>query len=1114
MNTRRDDRIGIGRAVAMALIAGSTIGLAASPAAAGPQGEKVARGAVRFERQGALTTITASRNAIINYRSFDIAPGETVRFIQPDAASRVLNRIQGPAPTRIDGSLTANGRVYIVNPAGVVFGAGSIVNAAGVIAAAGNLSDRDFLRGVDHFTGVKGEIINQGVIDAGSVALVGAAIENTGQIIADGGVVSMMVGSDVMVREADGNIMAKIDGRTVDPTRPPAPKARKGGVSSLAAGDAVAMAFVNRGEVRAKGGKVAIASSGEAVNTGTISASVENGTAGDVVMTAPVVTNAGVVSADAGSGSAGSVTITSSALTTLASGSVTSAAGGEGLASGGRLLVHSYAGDTSMERGAIVDISGGALGGDGGAGEVSGAGRLSVLGTLVGDAQPGYKAASILFDPTNINIFHGAGDDAEVGDGQVNGPDGGAVTWNISPAAIENFAGDVFLEATNDIVIFNTIFKTNGGLTLRAGRDIRFGGPGPATPDPVLFVGATELDFRAGRDIRDMVFLGTNLQSLSGDIRLTATTGQVKFGLADLPAGRTLYLTQGRSKFFRSGPFGSISNASQVNVVLDITNGYLVLGGDFGGANGYAQVGSLQAHASQSIRVEDNIDIGSDISLRSEGPVTIAGFLHAGGEISVHSGLDGSGDLTFAQHLEPGTGSLSGVDLWGRTIALRAGNGTGLATARIDVHTNGPTIHGVGGGTTRPDAMTFEQDAAIGASDLPDAAQFADAIQGMTYRVESYDAGVNITDATQVNGTALTLASETRSTVADALTLVSLDVFGVGQLRADIAADQYQRYHGAVELVNDRTLTAPQVIFETTADSLVADCNGNLGGGECPSYLTVNGGLTADGAVGAVNGLVGLTVNGASAINGGLVRTRGDQFYNGAVTLGDDTRLLSFDPAFDGVIRFDSTIDGSHNLDIMTTPGGLIVFNGDVGSLAALEDITLSTGFGVSERDIADAATIVGERSINISARNFRMGQHEKFTTLGSLRLTATQDAELGDMTTVGDMIVTTDRIVLRLRAADDLLDFTGASVTDRGLDFVAGGLIEFNTTNLELAGTAGAPAPTFADAFEGSHGVLDQFEVTRSLPEETSQAALMLNGRVLDQRTHPAAPPPPPPPP
>src|SRR5882724_3365742 len=115
--------IAMRRSTLLALLAGSMVGIA-QPALAGPQGEAVMRGQASFARTPGLTTITAANNTIINYKSFNIGSSEAVRFIQPGADSRVLNRITTSAPTRIDGALTANGQVYIVNPSGVIFGKG------------------------------------------------------------------------------------------------------------------------------------------------------------------------------------------------------------------------------------------------------------------------------------------------------------------------------------------------------------------------------------------------------------------------------------------------------------------------------------------------------------------------------------------------------------------------------------------------------------------------------------------------------------------------------------------------------------------------------------------------------------------------------------------------------------------------------------------------------------------------------------------------------------------------------------------------------------------------------------------------------------------------------
>lgn len=181
----------------------ATIMLAARTGLAGPEGAQVVRGDVSISRSGNETLIRAGRNSIINYRSFDIAGHESVRFIQPDANSRVLNRIGGASPTRIDGALTANGRVYIVNPAGVVFGGGARVNVAGIFAAAGQMSDADFVRGKDRFS-LSGSVVNEGSITGSFVGLLGKHAANMGTIVAPDGAVVMAAGADVYVGQRDG----------------------------------------------------------------------------------------------------------------------------------------------------------------------------------------------------------------------------------------------------------------------------------------------------------------------------------------------------------------------------------------------------------------------------------------------------------------------------------------------------------------------------------------------------------------------------------------------------------------------------------------------------------------------------------------------------------------------------------------------------------------------------------------------------------------------------------------------------------------------------------------------------------------------------------------------
>lgn len=88
-----------------------------------------------------MTIATPSRALGLNWQSFNIGSAATVQFVQPDATSRVLNRIGGSDPSQILGQLKANGQVYLINQNGIFFGPNSQVDVGGLVASALNLSE-------------------------------------------------------------------------------------------------------------------------------------------------------------------------------------------------------------------------------------------------------------------------------------------------------------------------------------------------------------------------------------------------------------------------------------------------------------------------------------------------------------------------------------------------------------------------------------------------------------------------------------------------------------------------------------------------------------------------------------------------------------------------------------------------------------------------------------------------------------------------------------------------------------------------------------------------------------------------------------------------------------
>ncbi|MES2510367.1 MAG: filamentous hemagglutinin N-terminal domain-containing protein [Pseudomonadota bacterium] len=162
----------------------------------------VAAGAATISSAGSATTITQSTaNVVLNWQSFGIAAGQSVQFIQPGSSSVALNRVLGADPSSIMGNLSANGKVFLLNPNGVLFGNGASVSVGGLVATTMSLSDANFMAGNYAFTDAgSGSIVNRGTIsaaDGGYVALLGKSVSNQGVISAKLGSVALAAGNAI-----------------------------------------------------------------------------------------------------------------------------------------------------------------------------------------------------------------------------------------------------------------------------------------------------------------------------------------------------------------------------------------------------------------------------------------------------------------------------------------------------------------------------------------------------------------------------------------------------------------------------------------------------------------------------------------------------------------------------------------------------------------------------------------------------------------------------------------------------------------------------------------------------------------------------------------------------
>ena len=96
-----------------------------------------------------LTVDQATQRAIIDWKSFNISRDSEVIFRQPNSTASALNRIYSADPSIIQGKLTANGQVLLINQNGILFDRGAQINTQSLIAATLNLkmSNDDFMAG-------------------------------------------------------------------------------------------------------------------------------------------------------------------------------------------------------------------------------------------------------------------------------------------------------------------------------------------------------------------------------------------------------------------------------------------------------------------------------------------------------------------------------------------------------------------------------------------------------------------------------------------------------------------------------------------------------------------------------------------------------------------------------------------------------------------------------------------------------------------------------------------------------------------------------------------------------------------------------------------------------
>ncbi|MGR3781903.1 MAG: two-partner secretion domain-containing protein, partial [Albimonas sp.] len=814
----------------------------AAPAQAGPSGGTVKGGEATIVTRGDLTVVRqGSRRVIIDWTSFDIGADEAVKFLQPGRQAVALNRVLDGLPTHIRGKLTANGNVWLVNPSGVMFHAGSVVDVGGLIATTADIDDRAFMAGGGAFDkpGAPGaRIVNEGTItfaEAGMVGLVAPEVANRGVIAGKMGRI-VVAGQESFSVDVSGDGLFEID--LADAARTRGARAENSGVLIAEGGTVIITAAAARDAVEAAvsvGGVVEAASA--RVDGGTI---VLDGGAGDVVVT-------GRLDASGGAGNRGGRVDVTGGTVRLAEGARIDVSGGTG---GGAVRVGGSgpapgglraAEVTVMEAGAEIRADaevagdggevtlwstaatwmggriaarGGAAGGDGGFAEISSLGALGFSGRVDLSAPRG-SAGLLLLDPRDVRIV-AEDEDAYAFSGDI---------------LVDQFAGE-------DLVVLASAISTSfADVRIEASRDISVEA-GIANRRPNV-----DLTLSAGRDL----LLGASIV-MRGTLTLTADAGfasQASDGVGAIRVLGALRLESSFAELRLSAPEGIDGSAMAPGdlLTLDTSEGLVLpdvalAGGLVTTSLGPTTTGAISAHLLEM----------EALSLTLGGPAAVTGesrFATAGGGFS----------------------------------ALDAGNAFGGAVT-IDTTAGGTAAPGdatlvAGGdltlGATKVGALTLEAGGALGQSGA------------LTVAGDAALAGASIDLSFSANDFSGVVAAESAGLVS----LADAGAIRLGQV--DAGALTVAAQDGIDQAAGTRVSVAGATALTTGGGAVTLEAAGNVFGGGLGVDTTADGAAAADVrvATGGALALAGVTADRLSVEAGGALT------QTGALSLGAGAELTA-----------------------------------------------------------------------------------------------------------------------------------------------------------------------------------------------------------------------------
>ncbi|AFY83474.1 filamentous hemagglutinin family N-terminal domain protein [Oscillatoria acuminata PCC 6304] len=641
-------------------------------------------------------------NLFHSFQHFGLTPGQIANFLSNPEIRNILGRVVGGDPSFINGLIQVSGgnsNLFLVNPAGILFGLNASLNLPGdflaTTATGIGLGDDQWLNVLGEnqwamlvgepqhfsFAGLQpGAVANLGhlTLQPGSnLTLLGGTVLNAGTLSVPGGTITLAAvpGESVVSLSQTGHLLTLSIEReafagtansshALPMTPLSLPELLTGGMASHATGV----------EVQADG-TIALTGSGPKITpeTGTTIASgtldVSNHRSEipstqsitlvgdriavlDAQLDASGITGGGTLRIGGEERGRGAI---ANATHSFISGESLITADALSSGNGGRVVI--WADDTTAFYGTIQARGGSHSGSNGGTVEVSGKQQLIFRGNIDLTA-PNGNVGTLLLDPENIIIVSGNGgtQDHEITDGTIQFGEAGD-TFTLSEVALEGISenASVILEATNDITLQpledNRLDFTpgTGGLTFKADADGDGIGSFSMSEGDTIFTNGRNITIEAA----EIQVGGINTASdnrNSGDINLTAQfdirlTGGLTANAVGIYNGGNITLTSHAgavdtqanflSSWTEEGNAGSVTLQGFENILTGQINAESKGSGIGGNITLESATGTINTQRGD-IFSQSNLGDAGDVSFTAYGDITTQ---------SIVSNSDGEGSL-------------------------------------------------------------------------------------------------------------------------------------------------------------------------------------------------------------------------------------------------------------------------------------------------------------------------------------------------------------------------------------------------------------------------------------------------------------------------------------